>query len=145
MYWCFAVSAVATLILSIPPTDYVMHGMHGGIAFHFEIRPVVFVGIIFVLGFFMSLGKAAIYKHIASYYPENVGSVGGLVGMIGGLGGFVLPIAFGLLNDLTGLWSSCFMLLFVIVMALFAWMHFAIRRMERRRPQPSMSFSYAAE
>jgi NNP family nitrate/nitrite transporter-like MFS transporter len=32
--------------------------------------------------------------------------------MIGGLGGFVLPIAFGVLLDLTGLWTSCFMLLF---------------------------------
>ena len=38
----------------------------------------------------MSLGKAAVYKHIPVYYPDNVGSVGGSVGMIGGLGGFVL-------------------------------------------------------
>ncbi len=63
----------------------------------------------------MALGKAAVYKHIPVYYPKNVGSVGGLVGMIGGLGGFVLPIAFGALNDLTGIWTSCFMLLFVLV------------------------------
>lgn len=145
MYWCFGVSAVATLILSIPPIDYVMHGMRGGIASHFEMKPAVFVGIAFVLGFFMSLGKAAVYKHIASYYPTSVGSVGGLVGMIGGLGGFFLPIAFGLLNDLTGLWSSCFMLLFLIVMALLATMHLAVRRTERQRPATSTSFSYAAE
>ena len=32
--------------------------------------------------------------------------------LIGGLGGFVLPILFGVLNDLTGIWQSCFMLLF---------------------------------
>jgi NNP family nitrate/nitrite transporter-like MFS transporter len=51
--------------------------------------------LVFVLGFFMSLGKAAVYKHIPVYYPEHVGAVGGLVGMIGGLGGFVLPILFG--------------------------------------------------
>ena len=51
----------------------------------------------------MSLGKAAVYKHVAVYYPDNVGSVGGFVGMIGGLGGFVLPIVFGVLTDLTGL------------------------------------------
>jgi NNP family nitrate/nitrite transporter-like MFS transporter len=37
--------------------------------------------------------------------------------MIGGLGGFVLPIAFGVLNDLTGIWTSCFMLLFLIARA----------------------------
>jgi NNP family nitrate/nitrite transporter-like MFS transporter len=150
MYWCFAVSAIATLVLSIPPTDYVMHGINGGIASHFEITPVVFVVVAFVLGFFMSLGKAAVYKHVATDYPANVGSVGGLVGMIGGLGGFVLPIAFGLLNELTGLWTSCFMLLFLIVTISAVWMHVAIRRMERRSLSPSTSvaspsYHYAAE
>ena len=53
--------------------------------------------------------------------------------MVGGLGGFVLPIAFGLLNDLTGVWTSCFMLLFLLVLTALVWMHFAVRRMERRR------------
>ena len=90
-----------------------------------------FIVAAFVLGFFMSLGKAAVFKHIATYYPDNVGAVGGLVGMIGGLGGFVLPIAFGALNDLTGLWSSCFMLLFVIVVGLLVWMDVAVRRTQR--------------
>jgi len=75
---------------------------------------------------------AAVYKHIPVYYPDNVGSVGGLVGMIGGLGGFALPIAFGAMADLTGVWTSCFMLLFALVSGAMAWMHFAIRRMERR-------------
>jgi nitrate/nitrite transporter NarK len=42
----------------------------------------------------MSMGKAAIYKHIPVYYPNNVGSVAGIVGLIGGLGGFFLPLAF---------------------------------------------------
>ena len=65
--------------------------------------------IVFVLGFFMSLGKAAVYKHIPVYYPNHVGAVGGVVGLIGGLGGFVLPIRSALLNDLTGVWQSCFM------------------------------------
>jgi NNP family nitrate/nitrite transporter-like MFS transporter len=136
LYWCFAVSAAATFVLSLPPTDYVMRGTSGPIAAHFEIKPLVFAGVAVVLGFFMSLGKAAVFKHIATYYPANVGSVGGLVGMIGGLGGFVLPIAFGLLNQMTGLWTSCFMLLFVIVLGLLIWMHVSIRRMERtRRPE----------
>src|SRR5690606_24195365 len=55
----------------------------------------------------------------------------GLVGMIGGLGGFVLPILFGVLLDLTGLWTSCFMALFVLVSGALIWMHVAIRQMER--------------
>jgi NNP family nitrate/nitrite transporter-like MFS transporter len=132
MYWTFAVSAVCTLILSIPPGDHVVPGIGGPSALHVEVGPWSFVVVIFVLGVFMSLGKAAVYKHIPVYYPENVGAVGGLVGMIGGLGGFILPLVFGVLKDLTGLWSSCFMALFVIVAAALVWMHLAIRRMEAR-------------
>jgi NNP family nitrate/nitrite transporter-like MFS transporter len=52
--------------------------------------------------------------------------------MIGGLGGFTLPIAFGAMADLTGIWTSCFMLLFLLVSGAMAWMHLAILRMERR-------------
>jgi NNP family nitrate/nitrite transporter-like MFS transporter len=115
MYWTFAVCAVATAILSIPSTEI--------------ITPIVFIGVAFVLGFFMSLGKAAVYKHIPVYYPQNVGAVGGLVGMIGGLGGFVLPLAFGWLKDATGMWSSCFMALFAIVIVALIWMHLSVRRM----------------
>ena len=58
--------------------------------------------------------------------------VGGLVGMIGGLGGFVLPITFGAMNDLTGVWTSCFMLLFALVAIALVWMHFGILRVEKR-------------
>jgi NNP family nitrate/nitrite transporter-like MFS transporter len=77
---------------------------------------------------------AAVYKHIPVYYPQHVGAVGGLVGAIGGLGGFFLPIAFGVMNDLTGVWTSCFMLLFILVAAALTWMQGAIRHMERKVP-----------
>lgn len=137
MYWSLGVSAVATLILSLPPTSYVMRGIKGDIASHFEIGVMAFIVAAFVLGFFMSLGKAAVFKHIASYYPNNVGAVGGLVGMIGGLGGFILPIAFGALNDLTGLWSSCFMLLFAVVVVALVWMDVSVRR--TKQPQTESS------
>lgn len=132
MYWTFLVSVVITFFLSYPPTSYVIDGVRGPISFRLETGPVAFVVAIFILGFFMSLGKAAVYKHIPVYYPKDVGAVGGLVGLMGGLGGFILPIVFGLLNDLTGIWTSSFMLLFLIVSASLAWMHFAIRHMERQ-------------
>ncbi|KFC68052.1 Nitrate/nitrite transporter [Devosia sp. LC5] len=133
MYWTFGVSLLATFILSLPAGDFVVQGINGPVAFHFAISPWAFIALVFVLGFFMSLGKAAVFKHIPAYYPQNVGAVGGLVGMIGGLGGFVLPLLFGVLNDLTGIWSSCFMALFVLVAISLIWMHTAIRRMERRQ------------
>ncbi|MGE0416291.1 MAG: nitrate/nitrite transporter [Acetobacteraceae bacterium] len=131
MYWSLGASALATFILSYPATDYVVHGIHGDMRFSFGIGVIQFTVLAFALGLFMAIGKAAVYRHIPVYYPDHVGPVGGVVGMIGGLGGFVLPIAFGMLNDLTGLWTSCFMLLFLIVAVSLIWMHTAILRMER--------------
>ena len=115
MYWTLAVSLLACAILSVPTGTPLE----------------LFIPVIFILGFFMSLGKAAVYKHVPSYYPNNVGAVGGLVGMIGGLGGFLLPLLFGVLRDATELWSSCFMALLVLVAASFVWMELSIRRMDR--------------
>jgi MFS transporter, NNP family, nitrate/nitrite transporter len=132
MYWTFIIGVACTFILSYPPTDYIVHGIKGDINFSFAIQPAGFIFIVAVLGLFMSFGKAAVYKHIPVYYPENVGAVGGAVGMIGGLGGFLLPLTFGMLNDLTGVWSSCFMLLFILNMIALVWMHFAIVSMERQ-------------
>lgn len=131
LYWTFSVAVAATFILSYPPTDYTVHTNHGPVTFHLEMGVAAFTVTVFVLGFFMALGKAAVYKHIPVYYPDHVGAVGGVVGMIGGLGGFLLPILFGLLLDLTGLWTSCFMALFVLVTGALVWMHVAIRQMER--------------
>ncbi len=131
MYWTFLVSVVCTFILSYPPTQYVIEGIRGPVTFSTRMGLVGFIVVAFVLGFFMSLGKAAVFKHIPIYYPDRVGAVGGIVGLVGGLGGFVLPIAFGALNDLTGVWQSCFWLLFLIVSVSLIWMHVAIREMEK--------------
>ena len=130
LYVTFAMSVLCTFMLSYPPTTYIIEGVRGPISFRTEMGLIPFLVAIFVLGFFMSLGKAAVFKHIPVYYPNHVGAVGGLVGMIGGLGGFVLPLAFGALADVTGVWTSCFVLLFVLVSVALAWMHFAVRQME---------------
>ena len=131
MYWTFGVSVACTFLLSYPNTEYVVQGIEGPISFSVSMGLVPFVILVFILGFFMSLGKAAVYKHIPVYYPGHVGAVGGLVGMIGGLGGFILPLAFGVMNDVTGIWTSNFMLLFVLVFIALMWMHLSILRMER--------------
>ncbi|MEN8259087.1 MAG: MFS transporter [Pseudomonadota bacterium] len=130
MSWTFGVSILCTFLLSYPPTDYVVHGIHGDIRFSFDINVVGFTVLMLILGIFMSFGMAAVYRHIPAYYPKNIGAVGGVVGMVGGLGGFLLPIAFGIMNDIIGIWTSSFMLLFVLVAIAMAWMHWAIRRLE---------------
>ncbi|MCB9986803.1 MAG: NarK/NasA family nitrate transporter [Rhodospirillales bacterium] len=138
MYLTFAVSVLCTFLLSYPSTHYIVEGIRGPVEFSLRMTLPAFIALIFVLGFFMSLGKAAVYKHIPVYYPQHVGSVGGLVGMIGGLGGFVLPIVFGFLNDITGIWTSCFMVLFVLVSIAFVWMHVSILALESKR-NPTLS------
>lgn len=133
MYWTFIASVACTFILSYPSTDYTVAGIDGPISFNITIPLWLFVGLTIILGFFMSLGKAAVYKHIPTYYPGHVGSVGGIVGLIGGLGGFVLPISFGFMNDVTGVWTSCFMLLTILIGIALTWMHFTVRRLEGKR------------
>lgn len=131
MYWTFGVAVACCFLLSYPPTEYIVQGIHGPKTFHLGTGLTGFVVLVFVLGFFMSLGKAAVYKHIPVYYPNHIGAVGGVVGMVGGLGGFLMPIAFGALNDLVGIWQSCFALLFLVALVSLVWMHFSIRAMER--------------
>ncbi|WP_417809156.1 nitrate/nitrite transporter [Thioclava sp.] len=131
MYWSLGFSTILLFMLSYPATDYVIQGKNGPIAFSTRLDFWPFVIILFALGFFMSLGKAAVFKHIPVYYPKHVGAVGGLVGMIGGLGGFVLPIIFGAVLDLTGIFTSAFALLFLLVGASLLWMTLAVRSMER--------------
>ena len=126
MYWTFTASIIICFLLSYPSTQYVVKGIDGPIEFNLSIGLVPFVGLTIILGFFMSLGKAAVYKHIPVYYPDHVGAVGGIVGLVGGLGGFFLPIAFGIMNDMIGIWTSCFMLLFVIITVALLWMHASI-------------------
>lgn len=132
MYLSFSVCMAGLFLLSYPATHYVIEGIRGPIAFTIAPTMLERASVLFVLGVMMSLGMAAVFKHIPTYYPDNVGAVGGMVGMIGGLGGFFLPIAFGVMNDVVGVWTSCFMLLFAVMAMALAWMHFAIRRMERR-------------
>jgi NNP family nitrate/nitrite transporter-like MFS transporter len=131
MYWTLGMSVACCFVLSYPPTEYIVQGIRGPVAFRLETGLLAFTVLVFVLGFFMSLGKAAVYKHIPVYYPQHVGSVGGVVGLVGGLGGFALPILFGLMNDLTGIWQSCFMLLFAVAAVSLVWMHVSIRAMEK--------------
>ena len=131
MYWTFIACVGCCFFMSYPSTHYIVEGIEGPIDFNIRISLPIFVFLSIVLGFFMSLGKAAVYKHIPVYYPKNVGSVGGIVGLIGGMGGFILPICFGIMNDLIGVYTSCFMLLFAITTITLIWMHISIILMEK--------------
>jgi len=133
MYITYIGSLVCLFFMSYPATNYIVQGVSGDIVFSFKITVIPFTVLSFLLGFFMSLGKAAVYKHIPVYYPDNVGSVGGMVGLIGGLGGFCCPIIFGFLNDILGIWTSCFMLLFLITFVSLFWMYSSVSNIDKNK------------
>jgi len=81
---------------------------------YFQANIWVFVIIVILLGSVWGIGKAAVYKFIPDYFPDEVGVVGGMVGVLGGLGGFVGPVIFGYLLEYTGLWTSCWMFIFFV-------------------------------
>jgi NNP family nitrate/nitrite transporter-like MFS transporter len=68
---------------------------------------IPFTAIVVGVGLAMSIGKAAVYAQIARGYPNDVGTVGGLVSMFGGLGGFVTPLAFAYILGQSGAYESC--------------------------------------
>jgi NNP family nitrate/nitrite transporter-like MFS transporter len=88
-----------------------------------------FTALMFILGIAWAFGKASVFKYISDDYPTNIGAISGIVGLAGGLGGFVLPIMFGALVDLTGIRSSAFMLMYAVVWVSLIWMYFTeVRR-----------------
>ena len=91
----------------------------------------IFAGLVIVLGSVWGIGKAAVYKHIPDYFPEQVGVVGGMVGVLGGLGGFFCPIIFGYLLEWTGLWTSAWMFMLVLSIICLSWMHLTVMKLSR--------------
>ena len=129
----FWVCLVCLFFLSYPPTTMTIHGIGQDLSVHIYTPVWLFTGLIFVMGVAMGFGKASVYRLIYDYYPGHVGAVGGAVGLIGALGGFVLLILFGLANDLTRISTSCFMLLYGVLIGCMILMHYAIKRDQFRQ------------
>ncbi len=104
---------------------------------YFQANVWIFAVLVMLLGIVWGVGKAAVYKHIPEYFPNEVGVVGGMVGVLGGLGGFVSPIIFGYLLDATGLWTSAWMFMLVLSAVCLYWMHRVIQRIMHEE-QPSL-------
>ena len=99
----------------------------------FQANVWIFTFLVFVIGIMMGIGKAAVYKFIPEYYPNDVGVVGGIVGVVGGLGGFVCPVIFGYLLERTGLWTMTWMFFFLLSLTCLIWLYLVARRMIKEK------------
>lgn len=99
---------------------------------YFQANVWIFAILVMLIGSVWGIGKAAVYKHIPDYFPDDVGVVGGMVGVLGGLGGFVCPIIFGYLLEGTGLWTSCWMFMLVLSAICLVWMNRVVTKMNRK-------------
>jgi NNP family nitrate/nitrite transporter-like MFS transporter len=128
-WWVMWVSWICLFLLSYPQTDFTVLTVEGPKTFHIGLNVYGFTALMAVLGVAWAFGKASVFKYISDDYPSNIGAISGIVGLAGGLGGFVLPIMFGALLDLTGVRSSAFMLMYGVVWVSLIWMYFTeVRR-----------------
>ncbi|PWB46435.1 MAG: MFS transporter [Nitrosomonadales bacterium] len=122
-WWVLWVSLACLFFLSYPQTEFTIHTVTGPTTYHLGLGPFAFTIIMFTLGIAFAIGKASVFKYISDDYPKNIGVISGVVGLAGGLGGFLMPIMFGALVDLTGIRSSAFMLMFGVVWVSLMWMY----------------------
>ena len=128
-WWVMWVSWICLFLLSYPQTDFTVLTLAGAKTFHIGLSVYSFTGLLAVLGVAFAFGKASVFKYISDDYHGNIGAISGIVGLAGGLGGFVLPILFGALLDLTGVRSSAFMLMYGVVWVSLIWMYWTeVRR-----------------
>jgi NNP family nitrate/nitrite transporter-like MFS transporter len=128
-WWVMWVCWICLFMLSYPQTDFTIATVDGPQSFHIGLNAYVFTALLFIMGVAMAFGKASVFKYISNEYPDRMGVISGIVGLAGGLGGFILPIMFGALVDLTGVRSSAFMLLYGVVWVSLIWMYLSeVRR-----------------
>jgi NNP family nitrate/nitrite transporter-like MFS transporter len=124
-WWVMLFSWVCLFFLSYPQTDLIIRTTRGDIHVHVGLNVWAFTVLMFAMGVAWAIGKASVFKYISEEYGHNIGVVSGIVGLVGALGGFLLPIMFGALVDLTGVNSTIFMLMWGITMVSLVWMYWS--------------------
>lgn len=131
MYATFTIMLIASGILMMPYGHIVLHGSDGTQSeiLPWNVNVQLFTVLVFMIGVAMGIGKAAVYKHIPEYFPNDVGAVGGLVGSLGALGGFFLPPMFAYFSAWSGMPQATFFVVFIITLVSMLWMHWTVVRM----------------
>ena len=131
MYLSFGIMLVASGILMMPYGHIVLTRNDGSSSdvLPWSVNWVLFTVLVFSMGCAMGIGKAAVFKHIPEYFPNDVGAVGGLVGSFGALGGFFLPPLFAYAASWSGMPQATFFVVFIVTLIAAVWMHATVVKM----------------
>jgi NNP family nitrate/nitrite transporter-like MFS transporter len=123
----FWICMVCLFFLSYPPTTMIIHGVTKDVKVSFEVNVWLFTFLIFIIGIAQGVGRASVYKIVYDYYPNHMGSIGGVIAAVGALGGCTLPVMFGFAVDMVGVYSACFMLLYGVLALCMMAMYLALQ------------------
>ncbi|TDT44292.1 NNP family nitrate/nitrite transporter-like MFS transporter [Halospina denitrificans] len=133
VFWiCF----VCLFLLSYPPTTLIIQGIDHPIHIRINLPLPAFILLTLVTGTAMGLGKGSVMRLAYNHYPRHMGTVGGLMLAFGSLTAAVLPLLFGVANDITGIRSAAFMLVFGLLALCMVSLFFAERHSRDQQLNP---------
>lgn len=125
--------------LSYPSTSMSIQGIQGTLHLSLALSLPVFLGLVVVAGVGLGVLSGSLMCEAVERYPRSAARLGGAMLMCGCGMGFVLTLLFGLGNDLFGVRSAAFMMLFAMVAIWAVLRAWAQRAEERRRFRASLS------
>lgn len=99
LIWVFVVIALIAVLLAFEPALL-----------------LAYLGLL-VMAVALGLGNGAVFKLVPQFFPQQTGTVTGIVGAAGGIGGFFPPIILGFAKDTTGTYAAGFVLLAIVAVA----------------------------
>lgn len=134
VFWlCF----ITLFLLSYPPTTLIIQGIQRPLHLQINLSLPVFLALTLITGIGMGLGKGSIMRLAYNHYPRHMGTAGGFMLAMGSLTAAVLPLLFGLANDITGIRSAAFMLIFGLLALCMVTLFVAERRARDQTLNPT--------
>lgn len=133
VFWiCF----VALFLLSYPPTTLIIQGIEHPLRLRISLSLPVFLVLTLATGTAMGLGKGSVLRLAYNHYPRHMGTTGGFMLAMASLTAALLPLLFGLANDITGIRSAAFMLVFGLLGLCMITLFIAERRARNQTRNP---------
>ncbi|SHE79076.1 MFS transporter, NNP family, nitrate/nitrite transporter [Modicisalibacter ilicicola DSM 19980] len=125
-WWVSALVLVCLFLLSYPPFSIQIQGVHGEVAFSFNMPLSGFIALLSSMGFAMGVGKGSLMRTIYRDHGDDMARIGGLALTLGGMFACVLPLVFVIGNEWIGIRSVGFMFLYgalAVCMLVMLWDH----------------------